>query len=51
MKLPAHKAGLPGDVDTITGLALTPLRESVTALSSPVQRQEGGASSRPASAL
>ena len=32
MKLPAHRAGLPGDVDTITGSALTPLRESVAAL-------------------
>ena len=32
VKLPAHRAGLPGEADTITGSALTPLRESVTAL-------------------
>jgi hypothetical protein len=32
MKLPAPWAGLPGNVKTITGSALTPLRESVTAL-------------------
>jgi hypothetical protein len=29
---PAHRAGLPGNVDIITGSTLTPLRESVTAL-------------------
>jgi seryl-tRNA synthetase len=47
MKLPAHRAGLPGNVNTIIGSALTPLRESVTALPpSPCYRQEGGASSR-----
>jgi len=38
--------GLPGNVDLITGSALTPLRESVTALPAPAYRQEGGASSR-----
>ena len=27
-----HRAGLPGNVDMIRGSALTPLRESVTAL-------------------
>jgi len=41
-----HRAGLPGNVDIITGSALTPLRESVTALPAPAYRQEGGASSR-----
>ena len=53
MKLPAHpvktgqaRLGLPGNVDSITGSALTPLRESVTALPAPAYRQEGGASSR-----
>jgi hypothetical protein len=45
-KLPAPGAGLPGNVDMITGSALTPLRESVTALPAPAYRQEGGASSR-----
>ena len=44
VKLPAHRAGLPGNVDMIRGSALTPLRESVTAL--PALQQEGGASSR-----
>jgi hypothetical protein len=28
----AHRAGLPGNVDVITGSALIPLQESVTAL-------------------
>ena len=53
MKLPAHpvktgqaRQGLPGNVDMITGSALTPLRESVTALPAPAYGQEGGASSR-----
>ena len=32
MKFPAHSAGLPGNVDIFIGSALTPLRESVTAL-------------------
>lgn len=32
MKLLAHRAGLPGNVDMITGSALTPVLESVTAL-------------------
>jgi hypothetical protein len=32
MKLPAHTTGLPGNVDMITGSALTPVLESVTAL-------------------
>jgi hypothetical protein len=32
VKLPTHRAGLPGNVDMITGSALTPLRESVAAL-------------------
>jgi hypothetical protein len=32
MKLPTHEAGLPGNVDMVIGSALTPLRESVTAL-------------------
>jgi len=32
VKLPAHRAGLPGNVDLITESALTPLRESVAAL-------------------
>jgi hypothetical protein len=41
-----HRAGLPGNVETITGSALTPLRESVTALPAPAYRQEGGASSQ-----
>ena len=35
MKLPAHGAGLPGNVKTITGSALTLLRESVTTLPAP----------------
>ena len=53
VKLLAHpvrtgqaRLGLPGDVDMIIGSALTPLRESVTALPAPAYRQEGGASSR-----
>jgi len=46
VKLPAHRAGLPGNEDIIIGSALTPLRESVTALPAPAYRQEGGASSR-----
>ena len=46
MKLPAHRAGLPGNVDMITGSALTPLRESVSALPAPAYGQEGVASSR-----
>ena len=53
MKLSAHpvktgqaRLGLPGDVDMITGSALTPVLESVTALPAPAYRQEGGASSR-----
>ena len=46
MKLPAHRAGLPGNVDMITKSVLTPLRESVTALPAPAYRQEAGASSR-----
>jgi len=37
VKLPAHRVGLPGDVDTITGSAFLP---------APAYRQEGGASSR-----
>jgi hypothetical protein len=41
-----HRAGLPGNVDSITGSALTPLRESVSALPAPAYWQEGGASSR-----
>ena len=32
MKLPAHRAGLPGDVDMITGSASTPVLESASAL-------------------
>jgi hypothetical protein len=32
MKPPAHTTGLPGNVDMITGSALTPVLESVTAL-------------------
>jgi len=32
MKLLAQRAGLPGNVNMITRSALTPLRESVTAL-------------------
>jgi hypothetical protein len=32
VKLTAHRAGLPGNVDMIIGSALTPLRESVAAL-------------------
>jgi len=44
VKLPAHRAGLPGNVDMSRGSALTPLRESVPAL--PALQQEGGASSR-----
>jgi hypothetical protein len=43
-----HRTGLPGDVDTIAGSALTPLRESVTALPAylPTAGRQGGASSR-----
>jgi hypothetical protein len=37
LKLPAHRAGLPGNVDMIIGSAF---------LSAPAYRQEGGASSR-----
>jgi hypothetical protein len=32
MKLPADKAGLPGNEYLMTGSALTPLRESIAAL-------------------
>ena len=32
VKLPAHRVGLPGDVDTIAGSALTPVLEFVSAL-------------------
>jgi hypothetical protein len=39
VKLPAHRAALPGNVDMITGSAFLP---------APAYRQEGGASSRPA---
>jgi hypothetical protein len=46
VKLRALRAGLPGNVDIITWSALTPLRESVTALPAPAYGQEGGASSR-----
>ena len=48
LKLTAHRAGLPGNVDMITGSALTPLRESVTALPAylPTAGRQGGASSR-----
>jgi hypothetical protein len=46
VKLLAHTPGLPGDVDMITGSALIPLRESITALHASAYRQEGGASSR-----
>ena len=46
VKLSAHRAELPGNVDMITGSALTPLRESVTGLTAPAYGQEGGASSR-----
>ena len=46
VKLPTHRAGLPGNVDMIRGSALTPLRESVTTLPAPAYWQEGGASSR-----
>jgi hypothetical protein len=42
VKLPADRAGLPRNVDMITGSALTPLRESVAALPAPAYRQEGG---------
>jgi hypothetical protein len=42
VKLPARRAGLPGNVDMIIGSALTPLRGSVTALPAPAYRQEGG---------
>jgi hypothetical protein len=41
-----HKAELPGSEYVITGSALTPLRESVTAFPAPAYGQEGGASSR-----
>ena len=48
MKLLAHpvktgqaRLGLPGNVDMVTGSALTPLRESVTAFPAPAYRQEG----------
>jgi len=37
MKLPAQRAGLPGNVDMITGSAFLP---------APAYRQEGGVSSR-----
>jgi hypothetical protein len=46
VKLPAQRAGLPANVVMITRSALTPLRESVSALPAPAYRQEGGASSR-----
>ena len=46
MKLPTHRTGLPANVDMITGSALTPVLESVSALPAPAYRQEGGASSR-----
>ena len=48
MKLSAHRAELPGNVNMFTGSALTPLRESVTAL--PVACLPAGneTSSRPA---
>jgi hypothetical protein len=46
--LPAgrHRAGLPGNENTIIGSALTPVLESVSALPAPAYRQEGGSSSR-----
>jgi len=40
------RQGLPGNGDMITGSALTPVPESVTALPAPAYRQEGGASSQ-----
>jgi hypothetical protein len=43
---PPKGAELPGDVNIITGSALTPVLESVAALPAPAYRQEGGASSR-----
>jgi hypothetical protein len=48
VKLPAHRAGLPGNVDMIRGSALTPLRESVAALPAylPTAGRQGGESSR-----
>ena len=48
VKLPAHRAGLPGNVDMIIGSALTPVLESVAALPAylPTAGRQGGASSR-----
>jgi hypothetical protein len=48
VKLPAQSGALPGNVDMIVGSALTPLRESVTALPAylPTAGRQGGASSR-----
>src|SRR4030042_6778198 len=42
VKLPAHRAELPGNVDIIIGSALTPLRESVTALPAPAIGRKAG---------
>jgi hypothetical protein len=41
MKLLAQRAGLPGNVDMIAGSALTPLRESVSALPASRSLAEG----------
>ena len=37
----SHRAGLPGNIDMITQSALTPLRESVTALPAPAAGRRG----------
>jgi hypothetical protein len=41
VKLPAHRAGLPGNESMIIGSALTPLRESVSALPAPAAGRRG----------
>jgi hypothetical protein len=41
VKLPAHRAGLPGNVIMVTRSALTPLRESVSALPAPAADRRG----------
>jgi hypothetical protein len=47
VKLSAHiRAGLPGKENIVTGSALTPVLESVTAFPAPAYRQEGRPSSR-----
>ena len=42
VKLPAHRAGLPGNVVMITRSALTPVLESVSALPAPATGRKAG---------